>query len=66
MLGVVLTDIETGDVSEFVSRRSDHVLLLFDPDDSMHCGVLMLALFYRSIWPPPKNELRTVPDRRHL
>ncbi len=54
-LGVSLTDIDTGEVSDLTHARFDRVLLLFDPDaDGIHCGALMLMFFYR--WMRPLLE----------
>jgi DNA gyrase subunit B len=54
-LGVPLTDLETGEISDMSHARFDRVLLLFDPDaDGIHCGALMLMFFYR--WMRPLLE----------
>jgi DNA gyrase subunit B len=54
-LGIKLTDMETGEISDLSAARFDRVLLLFDPDaDGIHCGALMLMFFYR--WMRPLLE----------
>ena len=54
-LGVNMTDLESGEVSDLSRLRFDRVLLLFDPDaDGIHCGALMLMFFYR--WMRPLLE----------
>jgi DNA gyrase subunit B len=54
-LGIPLTDMETGEISDLSTARFDRVLLLFDPDaDGIHCGALMLMFFYR--WMRPLLE----------
>ncbi|MGL5001374.1 MAG: toprim domain-containing protein, partial [Casimicrobium sp.] len=54
-LGIGLTNLETGEVSDLSTLRFDRVLLLFDPDaDGIHCGALMLMYFYR--WMRPLLE----------
>ncbi len=57
-LGVSLTDLDTGEVSDALSSRFDRVLLLFDPDaDGIHCGALMLMFFYRWMRPLLEHEM---------
>jgi DNA gyrase subunit B len=54
-LGITLTDMDTGEVSDLSNARFDRVLLLFDPDaDGIHCGALMLMFLYR--WMRPLLE----------
>jgi DNA gyrase subunit B len=51
-LGVDMTNLETGELSDLSTMRFDRVVLLFDPDaDGIHCGALMLMFFYRWMRP---------------
>jgi DNA gyrase subunit B len=51
-LGVGMTNLETGELSDLSMMRFDRVVLLFDPDaDGIHCGALMLMFFYRWMRP---------------
>jgi DNA gyrase subunit B len=51
-LGVLMTNLETGELSDLSTMRFDRVVLLFDPDaDGIHCGALMLMFFYRWMRP---------------